>query len=546
MCDIEGDEDFMSDMESDDEQSLNGNSGDDDQGIVIEHEPRDRKDDDWNYEVLSPDQIVGYMCEIIRDVSNVIQLPATTTRILLHHFKWDREKLMEIYYDGDQERLFKEAHIVAPATLLKQSSNSSAVCGGAGAGTGASSSRTARSSVAAVAMVGQSASSISSSSAVPGDELCQICFLSCPIKVMTGLECGHRFCKPCWTEYLTTKIMEEGMGQTIACAAHHCDILVDDATVMNLVTDKKVRSRYQHLITNSFVECNRNLAWCPHPHCANAIKVSCAEFKPVFCTCGCNFCFECGNDWHDPITCQHLKYWLKKCMDDSETSNWIAANTKECPKCNATIEKNGGCNHMICKNQSCKQEFCWICLGPWQSHGSSWYNCNRFEDAASKQARDAQEKSRAMLQRYLFYYNRYANHMQSMKFENKLYTQVKGKMEEMQHHNMSWIEVQFLKKAVDVLCQCRRTLMYTYSFAYYLEKNNQVMIFEDNQKDLETATEILSEYLERELTQENVTTIKQKVQDKYRYCENRRKLVLDQCREGYDRGWWKFINLDAL
>lgn len=48
----------------------------------------------------------------------------------------------------------------------------------------------------------------------------------------------------------------------------------------------------------------------------------------------------------------------------------------------------------------------------------------------------------------------------------------------MQQHNMSWIEVQFLKKAVDVLCQCRSTLMYTYVFAFYLDKNNQSQIFE--------------------------------------------------------------------
>lgn len=68
--------------------------------------------------------------------------------------------------------------------------------------------------------------------------------------------------------------------------------------------------------------------------------------------------------------------------------------------------------------------------------------------------------------------------MQSLRFEHKLYAQVKQKMEEMQQHNMSWIEVQFLKKAVDVLCQCRATLMYTYVFAFYLKKNNQSIIFE--------------------------------------------------------------------
>ena len=27
------------------------------------------------------------------------------------------------------------------------------------------------------------------------------------------------------------------------------------------------------------------------------------------------------------------RMWLKKCEDDSETANWINANTKDCPKC---------------------------------------------------------------------------------------------------------------------------------------------------------------------------------------------------------------------
>lgn len=78
-------------------------------------------------------------------------------------------------------------------------------------------------------------------------------------------------------------------------------------------------------------------------------------------------------------------------------------------------------------------------------------------------------------------------------------------------------QVQFLKRAVDILCQCRQTLMFTYVFAYYLRKNNQSLIFEANQKDLESATETLSEYLERDITSENLADIKQKVQDKYRY-----------------------------
>ena len=77
-----------------------------------------------------------------------------------------------------------------------------------------------------------------------------------------------------------------------------------------------------------------------------------------------------------------------------------------------------------------------FCLLPF-----SRYNCNRYDEDEARAARDSQEKSRSALQRYLFYCNRYMNHMQSLRLEHKHYSTVKEKMEEMQQHNMSWIEV---------------------------------------------------------------------------------------------------------
>jgi len=478
-------------------------------------------EDEFKYEVLTPDKIVQYMIECIKDVNQVLELTPTTTRILLHHFRWDKEKLMERFYDGDQDRLFAEAHIVNPFKAYQKKVNNP-------------------SSQSLPASSSQS-NQLSKLPSKSKEYCCEICYFSNPEENMTGLECGHRFCKICWKEYLKTKIIDDGMGQTISCAAHKCDILVDDNTVMSLIDEPNIRLKYQHLITNSFVECNRLMRWCPAPNCSNAVRAQYFDAQRVRCLCGHVFCFGCGELWHDPVKCKWLKKWIKKCDDDSETSNWIAANTKECPKCHVTIEKNGGCNHMICKNQACRSEFCWVCLGPWEPHGSSWYNCNRFNEDDAKKARDAQEKSRHALQRYLHYCNRYMNHHQSLKMEQKLTASIREKMEEMQQHNMSWIEVQFLRKAVEVLCLCRQTLMYTYAFAFYLKRNNHSMIFEDNQADLEIAVEKLSGYLERDITSDNAVDTKQKVQDKYRYCEQRRKVLLDHVHEGYDKDYWEYI-----
>lgn len=228
-----------------DEDNLYDDSGNetsgDDVDFVIEESCSTRDiqsyEEEYPYQVLSTDDIVQHMIDCIKDVNTVVQIPATTTRILLNYFNWDKEKLMERFYDGNQEDLFKEARVINPykkVPVVKPKFTRK----------------------------------------VLGTEECEICFMVLPPSQMTGLECGHRFCYQCWNEYLTTKIMEEGVGQTIACAAHNCPILVDDQTAMRLIKDPRVKIKYQHLITNSFVECNRLLRWCPSPDCNYAVKVS--------------------------------------------------------------------------------------------------------------------------------------------------------------------------------------------------------------------------------------------------------------------------------
>ena len=68
----------------------------------------------------------------------------------------------------------------------------------------------------------------------------------------------------------------------------------------------------------------------------------------------------------------------------------------------------------------------------------SYYKCNSYDE---KNEKKSVEGSRASLERYLFYYNRYANHQNSLNLEKDLYNKVKEKMDELQLLNMTWIEV---------------------------------------------------------------------------------------------------------
>lgn len=174
-------------------------------------------------------------------------------------------------------------------------------------------------------------------------------------------------------------------------------------------------------------------------------------------------------------------------------------------------------------------------MGLWSEHGTSWYNCNRFEEKSGIDSRDNQAKSRASLERYLHYYNRYANHEQSAKLDKDLYLKTERKMVNLQSASgLSWIEVQFLDTASQALQQCRQTLKWTYAFAFYLARNNQTEIFEDNQRDLEMAVENLSEMFEKPTAE--LAGLKVDILDKTAYCTRRRVILLSDTAENLKAG----------
>jgi ariadne-1 len=176
-------------------------------------------------------------------------------------------------------------------------------------------------------------------------------------------------------------------------------------------------------------------------------------------------------------------------------------------------------------------------MGVWQEHGTSWYNCSRFEEKSGMEARDAQARSRVSLERYLHYYNRFANHDQSARLDRDLFQRTECKMIQLQTTSgMSWIEVQYLQTASEALQTCRQTLKWTYAFAYYLARNNLTTIFEDNQRDLEMAVEALSGMFERPVAELGDPKLKVDIMDKTAYCTRRRVILLEDTANNFARG----------
>ncbi|KAJ6616654.1 hypothetical protein B0H10DRAFT_2036412 [Mycena sp. CBHHK59/15] len=501
-----------------------------------------------HYDSLSQAAVEKLMDEDVEHICGIFGVDASTASLLLRYMSWNKERLIERYMDNANKMLVAAGVAVPELEPARPSRRPS---------------RKPKSPAKADTTF-----------------VCPICFDDSPDLTQLALDCTHAACSECWSAYLTSKIRDEG-ELACRCMTEQCALVAPDAFVREALDDETY-TRFETLLVRHFVACSPALKFCPYPACTNTVSCPAASSKASLATvvpivsCGARgigststpasmtqsqelvraatgggkehkFCFGCAIDSdHRPVVCGIALLWLKKCRDDSETANWIKSNTKECSNCMSTIEKNGGCNHMTCKK--CKHEFCWVCMGPWSEHGTAWYSCNRYDEKGGIDARDSQSKSRASLERYLHYYNRWANHEQSAKLALDLFAKTEKKMEEMQiTSTLTWIEVQFMKKAVEEVDKCRMTLKWTYAMAYYLAKGNQKDLFEDNQRDLERAVEDLSELLESPIEPENIPTLRQKVTDKTVYVQKRNAIVLEDTADGFLEGRWTWnVSVDGF
>lgn len=231
--------------------------------------------------------------------------------------------------------------------------------------------------------------------------VCQICFNDAPGQHTLALACDHVYCAECWTEHVVAKIRDES-EHSVHCMAEGCALVAPDTFLRGLLLNlpgadaervdlgKKMWARLQELFVRHFVACQASLKFCPYPSCTNTVSCPSAATRASLITvvptvsCGARgignadgkasssssqtaaagslqskehkFCFGCTVDGdHRPVVCGAAKLWLKKCRDDSETANWIKSNTKECSKCQSTIEKNGGCKYVSLSSNLCRR-----------------------------------------------------------------------------------------------------------------------------------------------------------------------------------------------
>jgi len=189
------------------------------------------------------------------------------------------------------------------------------------------------------------------------------------------IECGHYFCKTCFAYCMVTSI-ENWLGVDLAVrfscpgvsGGKRCNFSVDVEMVYNILfthkDDPKVEKSFQRL--DSILLLLYIRAFCTElrlcPKCRSGYASTCESDVKGEVTCGAcefKFCPYCDGAMsvHKDKSCAQLA---------TEAATSLDKSTPTCPACRILVEKDGGCDHIQCKN--CGYDWCYKCRGPYY-HG---------------------------------------------------------------------------------------------------------------------------------------------------------------------------------
>ncbi|KAH9835146.1 uncharacterized protein C8Q71DRAFT_106368 [Rhodofomes roseus] len=190
---------------------------------------------------------------------------------------------------------------------------------------------------------------------------CPVCFneVTNPVK----LGCGHTWCKTCLQSYLRASVDNTAfpllcLGDEARCSSqvpiHIAQEVLSTNDFMSVV-EASFRA-YVHSRPSEY-------QYCPTPDCSQVYRRTSSNNTLQCPSCLVRICPKCNSEAHERSPCQYNEASDRLLFDDWKGSH----DVKDCPSCKAPIEREAGCNHMMCIR--CKTHICWACLATFDTSG---------------------------------------------------------------------------------------------------------------------------------------------------------------------------------
>ena len=268
------------------EDGDDGGYDEDDSGMIVADSKSEKKAETISrrsdrLEILVPDgkvviteysAVVPLLETLVSEVSALLHLDEDATQVLLQHFRWNKEKLINQFFVSPEKILFDAGLDLYDSTILES----------------------ARESCPLHRFISPGQTTFS----------CRICCDdACDIKEAFSLGCGHLFCRPCYREYLRNQITDGPSCILAHCPQHKCKQAITRSLIA-LFLDGATASKYNIYVTRNFIETSKTMKYCPAAGCDKVAVGS--GVTSVRCNCSNFFCFKCGEEAHDPCSCAQL------------------------------------------------------------------------------------------------------------------------------------------------------------------------------------------------------------------------------------------------
>lgn len=185
---------------------------------------------------------------------------------------------------------------------------------------------------------------------------CTICSESKNLNEMYTLICNHEFCRNCLSTILDNALKEKNTID-LRCPEPSCRKAIDNSDIKKLTDNRNKIESLEAIQLQDWIKQQPGVKNCPTINCSYSFlndekirqNTTCPQCNKMYCT-------NCLLTHNTNTTCTQAKDKHRDPIGEA----WKKAHTKQCPKCEAFIEKTEGCRFMNCTN--CKTHFCWDCL----------------------------------------------------------------------------------------------------------------------------------------------------------------------------------------
>ncbi|KAK1690580.1 hypothetical protein BDP55DRAFT_575428 [Colletotrichum godetiae] len=206
-------------------------------------------------------------------------------------------------------------------------------------------------------------------------ECCPVCWTTAenPLKV----KCGHVYCRDCFENFCKSSVSSGESG--IRCLADEgvCNASFSLQELQDCLPSITFEELLDSAVTNHIKRHPAEFRWCPTPDCQTIYRPT--LLAKIFSCRGCSkvICASCNVDHHGKTCAEHtyVTSGAAAAADRNFKKVKKQLGIKDCPRCNTSIQKSYGCNHMTCT--ACKAHICWVCLEAFDDSKPCYDHMNR-------------------------------------------------------------------------------------------------------------------------------------------------------------------------